>query len=560
MPLDYSKPEEDLARDLREVARDAQALIVTLQKLVNLVIPAEFPKNELIDIATTLVELPAGTAEGCRSKLDYARDRLPAIRDEHIQSEELETPGGDPDSLPPLQRAGQVDQALTRLIGSVSTARAKYWRLTAELPAEDVKREAGVAASGELTGEAVAKSAKLETTLTQAKATVDKTTKPDSSKADDLKRQIIDALGLNRLAGTELRMPKIVVSWYRRTVEALKDYPGLIEKTANGLRDGADIAEIGLDRWHEFERNLSRFFVKEFKETCDALIAVADRLRDRKRSNRVPVVGEVFQDIPGGPEMVVVPADSFMMGSPRGEKGRSNDEGPRHKVTIPNAFAVGRHAVTRGQFAAFVKATAHQAEGAYVWTEKDWKHDPKASWRGPGFGQDDSHPVVCMNWDDAKAYAAWLADKTGKPYRLLSEAEWEYAARAGTAEPFWWGTSITPEQANYDSNYVYEGGGSKGEYRKGTVPVGSFAPNPWGLYNVHGNVWEWCEDIWHDTYKGAPSDGSAWLGRGNASRRVVRGGSWSSIPRNLRSACRLRITTDIRSKDIGFRLGRTLTP
>ena len=146
------------------------------------------------------------------------------------------------------------------------------------------------------------------------------------------------------------------------------------------------------------------------------------------------------------------------------------------------------------------------------------------SFRNPGFAQDDSHPVVCVNWDDAKAYAKWLSGKTGKDYRLLSEAEWEYACRAGTSTPFWWGSSISTEQANYDGNYTF-GGGRKGEYRQRTVPVKSFEPNPWGLYQVHGNVGEWCEDCWNESYNGAPSDGSAWTA-GDCAFRLLRGGSW----------------------------------
>ncbi len=197
--------------------------------------------------------------------------------------------------------------------------------------------------------------------------------------------------------------------------------------------------------------------------------------------------------------------------------------------------------MTRGQFAAFVKAAGHKTSDR---------------WRDPGFTQDDSHPVVCVTWDDAKAYAAWLEKVTGRPYRLLSEAEWEYVARAGTVTPFWWGSSIAPAQANYDGNYVYAGGGSKGEFREGTVPVGSFDPNPWGLYNVHGNVWEWCEDTWHDSYRGAPTDGSAWVSKGIDRGRVVRGGGWRSDPRYLRAAARIRFR--IGSIYIGCRLARSL--
>jgi formylglycine-generating enzyme required for sulfatase activity len=243
---------------------------------------------------------------------------------------------------------------------------------------------------------------------------------------------------------------------------------------------------------------------REFRAAGRIPVLVGDR--DQNQTKWIlPSAGEVFCDLDGGPEMVVAPAGSFMMGSAETEPGRFPNESPLHKVTIAQPFAVGRHAVTRGQFAAFVSATGHKAEGAYWWTGSEWKDDPKASWRDPGFQQNDSHPVTCVNWNDAKAYVSWLAAATGKPYRLDSEAEWEYAARAGTTTPFWWGQSITPEQANYDGNYVYEGGGSKGKDRQSTVPVGDFAANPWGLYNVHGNVCEWCEDVWHNNYDGAPS-------------------------------------------------------
>jgi formylglycine-generating enzyme required for sulfatase activity len=262
---------------------------------------------------------------------------------------------------------------------------------------------------------------------------------------------------------------------------------------------------------------------------------------------------EWFKDYEDGPEMVVVPAGEFMMGSPESEPGRSNDEGPLHKVKIARPFAVGRHTVTRGQFAAFMNNMNYK--------------NPNTSWRNVGFRQEDNHPVVSVSWDNAQAYAAWLSKLTGQRYRLLSEAEWEYVARAGTRTPFWWGSSIAPTQANYDGRYVYEGGVTKGEYRQATVPVGTFEPNRWGLYNVHGNVYEWCEDFWHDSYNGAPVDGSAWLQGGDVSGRLVRGGpyrvrrggSWGSDPLVLRSARRGRAPTGVWDYHIGFRLGRTLT-
>jgi formylglycine-generating enzyme required for sulfatase activity len=154
----------------------------------------------------------------------------------------------------------------------------------------------------------------------------------------------------------------------------------------------------------------------------------------------------------------------------------------------------------------------------------------------------------------------WVSRKTGKSYRLLSEAEREYVTRAGTTTPFWWGSSITPKQANYDGSAdPYKGGGSTGEYRQRTVPVDNFQPNPWGLYQVHGNVWEWTEDCWNDTNIGNPGDGSA-RAKGDCSRRVVRGGSLVSGPRYLRSADRYGGFADNRARYRGFRLARTLAP
>lgn len=275
-----------------------------------------------------------------------------------------------------------------------------------------------------------------------------------------------------------------------------------------------------------------------------------------------PGAGKVewFQDHEHGPEMVVVPAGEFIMGSPENEPERVDAEGPMHQVKLANPFSVGRHAVTRGQFAAFVNNTNYKMEGgAYTWRGSKWKHDANASWCNPGFHQDDNHPVVCVNWNDARAYVAWLSEATERTYRLPSEAEWEYVARAGTTTPFWWGSSITPVKANYDCNYVYKCGGSKGKWRKSTLPVGNFRANPWGLYNVHGNVWEWCEDIWHDNYNGAPANGLAWLHGGDGSRHIRRGGSWNYSPEFLRSANRFRYASSNRNNHMGFRLARTLT-
>jgi len=244
-----------------------------------------------------------------------------------------------------------------------------------------------------------------------------------------------------------------------------------------------------------------------------------------------------FKECDACPEMVVVPAGSFMMGSPAGEARRDAYEGPQHPVTIARQFAVGKFEVTFTEWDACVAAGG-------------CKHNPGDSRWGRG-----KRPVINVSWDDAKEYVAWLSRKTGKTYRLLTEAEWEYAARAGTTTPFSTGPTITTSQANFHGNYTYPGSG-KGVYRAKTVDVGSFPPNAFGLHDMHGNVWEWVQDCWNASYSGAPSDGSAWT-TGNCSRWVLRGGSWYDDPRYLRSAARFR-DTPVRDYFAGFRVGRTL--
>jgi formylglycine-generating enzyme required for sulfatase activity len=215
------------------------------------------------------------------------------------------------------------------------------------------------------------------------------------------------------------------------------------------------------------------------------------------------------------------------------------NEGPQLSAAIAKPLAVGKFTVTFEEWDACV---ADRGCGGYKPSDAGWGRNRR--------------PVINVSWDDAKAYVAWLSRKTGQEYRLLSESEREYAARAGSATPFWWGSSISTSQANYDGTSTY-GNGAKGEYRKKTVPVDSFQPNPFGLYQVHGNVWEWTEDCYHDSYDGAPSDGSAWTA-GDCSRRVVRGGSWGFVPGFLRAAFRFWLSTDGRYDYLGFRVGRTL--
>ena len=259
---------------------------------------------------------------------------------------------------------------------------------------------------------------------------------------------------------------------------------------------------------------------------------------------------EWFKDCDTCPEMVVVPSGTFAMGSPKDEAERIIGE-DQVQITITKPFAVGRFAVTRQEFLAFVTARGHKTDsGCTVHTGSEWKPMSERNWSSPGFTQADRHPVVCVNWNDAKAYVAWLSSVTGKSYRLLSDPEREYVARAGTTTPFWWGSSITPVQANYDGNYAYNGG-AKGKWRQATVAVDSFAANPWGLYNVHGNVFEWTEDC------GKYGDGTAQVGT-DCILRVMRGGAWSVQPGGLRAAVRIGINPANRNSGLGFRVARTL--
>ena len=256
------------------------------------------------------------------------------------------------------------------------------------------------------------------------------------------------------------------------------------------------------------------------------------------KAERGPQVGERIRDCPACPELVVVPPGRFKMGSRSAEIGRSGNEGPVHRVTIGKAFAVGVYEVT------FTEWDACQRDGGCP-------HNPGNTW---GRGK---RPVINVSWTDAREYVAWLSRKTGRRYRLLSESEWEYVARAGTTTPFHYGSTVSTEQANYNGNHTY-GSGRKGRYRKQTVPVGSFPANAFGLHDVHGNVREWVEDCWHGDYRGAPANGNAWVRGRNCSRRVLRGGSWIIELQGLRSAYRDRNPTGYRDYDAGFRVARTL--
>ncbi|MGH1351223.1 MAG: SUMF1/EgtB/PvdO family nonheme iron enzyme [Methyloligellaceae bacterium] len=280
----------------------------------------------------------------------------------------------------------------------------------------------------------------------------------------------------------------------------------------NGARfDAANLTGSDLKKardWREYQNTWKRS-----DRTVDA-----DHLR----------VSNVFRDAPFAPELVVIPSDQFLMGSAEGR----DSERPQHEVTIDYCLAVGRFAVMFEEWDFYISRNP-----------KAYKPDDQ------GWGRE-RRPVINVSWDDAKGYVQWLSEMTGKAYRLLSEAEWEYACRAGTATEYSFGDGINQKQAQY----------SEGDYgsAKHTVSVGSFDPNPFGLYDMHGNVWEWCEDDWHKNYIGAPSDGSARVEDNNGRGRVLRGGSWDVNPQFLRARDRDRFDRVNRNYGVGFRVARAL--
>ena len=291
-----------------------------------------------------------------------------------------------------------------------------------------------------------------------------------------------------------------------------------------------------------------------------------------------PSVGSTFASCEGCPEMVVVPAGSFTMGSTKEETDREKSypmnagwEKPQHQVAIPKPFALGRDLVTKAQYARFVSESGHYAGvGCYIYLPEtnEFKDGPRKSFRDPNFEQGPNEPVVCVNWNDATEYVKWLGRITGKPYRLPSEAELEYAARAGTNTVRPWGDSHdgickyvnVADKTRLAAIPRFVSNWNKGQWADCedgfvyTSPVGAFPANAFGLHDTLGNVWAVSEDCFHQTYAGAPSDGSAWIAGGDCDWRMIKGGSFSGHIADVRPAQRGRDPVDYRANYIGFRI------
>ena len=370
---------------------------------------------------------------------------------------------------------------------------------------------------------------------------------PDAIKADLYRKAVETALEKESPRQAIEALAEYAEVATEREWEFLYIYGALLAvygTTAAEVKKGSALLDEVVQTLHERKE-----YEKEYDTVLGLMNVAKARLEalaeEAAEALRAGSPGSHFRDCDVCPEMVVVPPGSFMMGS---EKGRYGEK-PVHRVTIVQPFAVGKYEVTFAEWDACVSGGGCNG------------YRPDDSGWGRG-----RRPVIHVSWDDAQAYVRWLSEETGEAYRLLSEAEWEYVARAGTRTAFHFGETISTGQANYDGSYVrisswsaLYGSGRKGAYRKKTVAVGRFPANAFGLHDMHGNVWEWTEDCWNDDYQGAPADGGAWE-MGDCSRRVLRGGSWTLTPGDLRSASRARNTAGNRYKVFGFRLARTLTP
>lgn len=426
---------------------------------------------------------------------------------------------------------------------------------------------------------------------------------PPGQSAADLYRQVLALEGGNQAARTGLanthqaileRALELGQEFDFEAAESLlvraediHDAPAEVEETRSAIAEFRDSYLEDMDRSVLAEIDAGRF--DEAEQGITQLVALG---HDRRRVENLQASltdaqvygsfepGQVFADEIArldreGPSMVVVPAGSFMMGSPDNEDDRFSNEGPRHRVSFERGFALGQTEVTVAEFRTFIQDTGYRTDAERAGSSR--VYDPRSgrmdrqnriTWEHDYVGDpaDDDLPVVHVSWNDAQAYARWLSEQTGRNYRLPSEAEFEYALRAGSQSRYWWGEG---SPGSVVENLTGDGDSSPTNARWnvafrrysdgywGPAPVGSFDTNPFGLHDMGGNVMEWTDDCWHDSFVRAPGDGSAWINPG-CDRRVIKGGAWSSTPAMARSAFRLSSVPDSTDMRVGFRLARDL--
>ncbi|MFC0134629.1 serine/threonine protein kinase [Massilia eurypsychrophila] len=428
-------------------------------------------------------------------------------------------------ALDPAQRPGTVAELLDQLMHAKGPTPQEVAAREAAERAEEKQRQQQLDTQRKANAEAAAAAQLIRDRQRREKE------KADRAAAEVAKRERKDALRLQLLERRAADAEKARLENEEQQRQALQ------AKAAAAYRAEQQRARAAIAARTEAE--LAALLPSANSPVADAEGVLRDRYRDGSGT---------------GPDLVLIPTGRFQMGSPEHERKKAMEAGsqkpwldretPQHWVGIEQPIAMGRYPVTVRQWREFVEAT-------------DWQPQGQFNWAAPGFAQADDHPVVGVSWHDAQLYLRWLTTMTGQVYRLPSEAEWEYACRAGTKTAFYFGDTISTDLANYDGNYSYNGS-PKGVYRQGTSRVGEFPPNPWGLYDMHGNVWEWMQDVVHDNYDGAPNTGRAWEEGGDQGRRILRGGSWLYNPRYLRSALRNGFSAALGNDIVGFRVARNL--
>lgn len=332
--------------------------------------------------------------------------------------------------------------------------------------------------------------------------------------------------GLQKATGVDLSSPQLITSAQLGAAQAYAlKMRRVAENTKKFYEVVSDVSEYNLSPYAA-SQNPTDFSNFKFE-------VVTINAKGRVKQRRAGQAEFFIEDLGNGItlEMIKVPGGSFTMGSPDTEEDRLSVESPQHTVTVPTFF-IGKFVVTRAQYRIIMGNHPAEFKGSH-------------------------RPAENVSWDDAIKFCGQLRQKTGRDYRLPSEAEWEYACRAGTTTPFFFGETIISSLVNYDARTVY-GLEPEGEYRQETTDVGLFPPNAFGLYDMHGNVWEWCADHWHENYQDAPADGSAWLDKDDCSFRLIRGGSWNDVPQLCRSACRKKSDLENRYINLGFRVACSL--
>jgi formylglycine-generating enzyme required for sulfatase activity len=426
----------------------------------------------------------------------------------------------------------KLDDKLSKQIAAIDSKQTQTTtELSEQLAAVDNKHSQVIAEWSKVRDNLSNQIAAVDEKQTQAAAELSKVDDNLSTQiaAFDEKHRQVDENLSNEIAAIDNKHTQAIAE-LSKTDENLSNQIAGVEENLSEFDNKHVQAATELSKVDE---NLSNEIaaVDEKHSQAIAQLAASKKVHEpSSKSDDSTVFQDRLKDGSLGPKMIMIPSGEFRMGDIQGG-GRSNEQ-PVHNVSV-DGFAMGVYEVTVAEFRQFVNATgyrtdAEKGDGCYVYDGSSWNKRKNANWRNLNFSQNDSHPVVCVSWNDANAYTDWLSEQTGHQYRLPTEAQWEYAARAGTKTKYWWGNEVGSNNANCYSNYC-------GDNHQYTAPVGSFAANPFGLYDTAGNVWEWTCSEYEDRYSGKEQQ---CVNRG--SRLVLRGDAWNGEPGSVRVAFRIR--------------------